>query len=580
MFEELKALRHSRADDTTRFNTFFTLLQQLFKTSLFVHLQHQEGTIINHLETDSAIEQLAIESFTKTLENGYSYQKLRKRLSGFMQPILVTFRLDGLNHVVGMVVEYESEQQFNDLLIKTQLISDTFTTQVGYADELFSIVSTITSHKRFNLASHALVNLLVGKFNCSRVSLSLCQKRECKVKAISHVESFEKSADDVKALETLGFEAMVQNVEVITPTEDNRNVIDVEHLNYLEAHDFSFVATFVLRDDDQVLGSVTFEKNDGVLSGQQLVFLRLILNKITPYLHLLHEQDQPIRKQIAKRMEEHYLWWLRPQGSLLKLTIVLISLTLLFSLIFSKEYRVHATSTLTTDKKISLSAPFQGTIKEVYVKPGDLVKSDTTIFELETQELILKKAQAKSDILRYKKEADKFMAGRELSDMAISLAKMDQSKTELELITYKLSRAKVATAIAGIVTEGEKDKLLGAPVQKGDKIFEIMDVEDLYLEIKVEQTEIYHIQEGQMGEFILLSEPTRTYEFVVSKVIPKALSEGEEGTVYVVYGSLQGDVPSWWRPGMSGMVKINTGDKNIFWIYTHKFFNAIKIFFW
>jgi hypothetical protein len=68
--------------------------------------------------------------------------------------------------------------------------------------------------------------------------------------------------------------------------------------------------------------------------------------------------------------------------------------------------------------------------------------------------------------------------------------------------------------------------------------------------------------------------------FTINKIIPKAEVTSEDGNIYIAYGLLDTKQEKWWHPGMSGIVKIDAGEKNIFWILTHNLFNSFRIFIW
>jgi hypothetical protein len=37
---------------------------------------------------------------------------------------------------------------------------------------------------------------------------------------------------------------------------------------------------------------------------------------------------------------------------------------------------------------------------------------------------------------------------------------------------------------------------------------------------------------------------------------------------------------AWWRPGMTGLARIDVGDKNIFWILTHRLVDNLRLLLW
>ncbi len=37
---------------------------------------------------------------------------------------------------------------------------------------------------------------------------------------------------------------------------------------------------------------------------------------------------------------------------------------------------------------------------------------------------------------------------------------------------------------------------------------------------------------------------------------------------------------SWWRPGMTGLAQIDAGERRIFWIWTHRVVDSLRLKLW
>ena len=70
-----------------------------------------------------------------------------------------------------------------------------------------------------------------------------------------------------------------------------------------------------------------------------------------------------------------------------------------------------------------------------------------------------------------------------------------------------LQQASSHAPFEGVIVEGEKKDLLGAPVKKGDRILRIAKVEGLYVTLMVSEKEMRHIAPNAHGELALLSQP-------------------------------------------------------------------------
>jgi hypothetical protein len=129
------------------------------------------------------------------------------------------------------------------------------------------------------------------------------------------------------------------------------------------------------------------------------------------------------------------------------------------------------------------------------------------------------------------------------------------------------------------VVEGDLEELLGAPVRKGDVLFKIARLEELYAELKVDERDIHEVNEVATGEIAFVSRPDLKFPIKLERIDPVALAE-EEGNLFLVRAAFPEEMSRWWRPGMSGVAKINVGKRNILWILTHRTIDFFRILLW
>jgi hypothetical protein len=87
------------------------------------------------------------------------------------------------------------------------------------------------------------------------------------------------------------------------------------------------------------------------------------------------------------------------------------------------------------------------------------------------------------------------------------------------------------------------------------------------------------VTEGATGEIAFVSRPDLKFPIQVQRIDPVSVTE-EGVNVYLIRAAFPEEVSPWWRPGMSGVAKINVGKRNILWIFTHRTIDFLRIFFW
>jgi multidrug resistance efflux pump len=335
-----------------------------------------------------------------------------------------------------------------------------------------------------------------------------------------------------------------------------------------------------LRIDNESIGVLCFEKVDGSFSHLEIISMRLIANQVIKILKHLYEVDMNIFKKIKYKAKKHLKWWLGVNHTFIKLISVGVFIFFVYSLLASWEYKVESTASLTTDSVSLVCAPYDGIVFDVLATSGDKVSKDDLLMKLDTKELFLKLTESNADITRFKAQAQKARADNKLADMNMANARVQQVSAELEKIKYYLKQADIKSPFDGIVVKGDKEELLGAPVSKGEKLFQIAQLSDFYLTIHVEESYIDEIEVGQHGELKLLSRPDEVIPFIVDKIIPMANVDSEQKNSFIVKAKFINESEVWWRSGMSGVAKVNIGEKSVYWILTHKFVNFLRMYFW
>jgi multidrug resistance efflux pump len=214
------------------------------------------------------------------------------------------------------------------------------------------------------------------------------------------------------------------------------------------------------------------------------------------------------------------------------------------------------------------------------VEVGEEVEEGKLLLTLDTNDFLLEESAAIANQIRYLREAEKARAENTLAEMKIALALADQAKARLDLVRYHLSRAEVRASFRGVVVEGDLEELPGASVTKGDVLFKVSQIEKMYAELEVSERDIHEVSVGSSGEIAFVSQPQLEFPIILERIDPVAIAKKEEGNVFLVRGVFAEGIADWWRPGMSGVAKINAGNHSVLWILTHRTIDFLRIRFW
>src|SRR4030095_7048935 len=117
----------------------------------------------------------------------------------------------------------------------------------------------------------------------------------------------------------------------------------------------------------------------------------------------------------------------------------------------------------------------------------------------------------------------------------------------------------------GIVVEGDLRERIGAPVKQGDALYKVARIDTLYAEAEVNERDVKEILGRSKGEIAFVTQPKLKYPGSVQILEPAAVTR-KEGNVFLVRLKPEAGAQSWWRPGMTGLCKISTEKRTLFWI--------------
>jgi multidrug efflux pump subunit AcrA (membrane-fusion protein) len=242
-------------------------------------------------------------------------------------------------------------------------------------------------------------------------------------------------------------------------------------------------------------------------------------------------------------------------------------------------YRVEGNFVVKSDVVSFRSAPFDGYIEQVFVRPGDVVKQGAPLLKLVTRELDLEESAANADLTRYRREAEKARATNDFANMRVAMSLSEQSKARLDMVRLRLSEATLKAPFDGVIIEGDLRDRLAAPVKQGDTLFRIAKLENLYIEAEIPERDVHEVLAKQKGEIAFVSQPKLTFPVRVEKLEPAAFPRND-GNVFLLRCGFENKIEPWWRPGMSGLCKVNVEPRSLWWILTHRTVDFLRLKLW
>ena len=452
-------------------------------------------------------------------------------------------------------------------------------TRVEHFASVLDLMVLINAEKRFLAASMVFCNELASRHRCERVSLGWLEGGYVRLQAISHVDHFERKTDAVQMLERAMEECLDQNAEIVSPPSLGGGAVTRDHRAFAQNHDAASICSLPLRVEDKPLAVCTCERGASPFTELELRLMRLECDQAARRLADLKRSDRWFGARLGVWLREKLGRLIGFENTWLKAVGILVAGLLGFLIFAQVPYRIKAPASLRTEDLAYLTAPFNGHIDRVRARIGDGVKEGQELLALDRTNLLLQEGQLIAEENRYLSEFEKARASGAPADMRITRALYEQTVARHELVRHQLAQSVLKAPFAGVVVEGDPIERIGSPVQQGDVLFKLARIDRLFAELEASELDVHELRGDLQGEFALASRPQEKYRIQVFRMEPMAVPK-EKGNVFIVHARFPDGIREWWRPGMTGVAKLNIGKRKLIWVLTHRTVDFLRLRLW
>ncbi|MGH7348023.1 MAG: efflux RND transporter periplasmic adaptor subunit, partial [Candidatus Rokuibacteriota bacterium] len=242
------------------------------------------------------------------------------------------------------------------------------------------------------------------------------------------------------------------------------------------------------------------------------------------------------------------------------------------------DYRVSARTVMEARTRLASVAPFAGYIKEAPARAGDLVRRHQLLAVLDDRGIRLERLKWLSQAEQLVRQRDQAMARRDAAAVQILGAQVEQARAQVALLDDQLSRTRLLAPFDGSIVLGDLSQAIGAPVERGQVLFEVAPLADYRVALQVDERDVTDIVAGQRGELLLTAWPADAVPFTVETITP--VSTAREGRNYFRVEARLDRTPERLRPGMEGVAKVAVGRRLLAWIWTRQAVDWVRLKAW
>jgi len=430
------------------------------------------------------------------------------------------------------------------------------------------------------VVGHDFCNAFAERFECSRVALGVWSGLQVRVLSMSHQIQFDRRVTHIERLEFAMEECVDQGAIVTLPVEAGEDqAVTKAHAALLQEDGNGSVCSVPLGDEAEPLGALILVRDDkSPFDAKALATITLVAERVSPLIRL-KQRDAQSGWRKALQASAGGMRRLFGAGHLrLKSVVAAAVLVLAMLVLIQTDHRIAAESTIEGAVQQAVVAPFAGYLSSANARAGDLVDEGQVLAVLDDRELLLEQEKWSSERDKHSKEYQQALAVRDRAKVSMMAARIAQAEAQLRLVGEQLQRTKLKAPFAGVLVSGDLSRSLGAPVERGQLLFEIVPSEGYHVSLEVDEHDVAMLEKGQEASLRLTGLPNQAIPLRVSRVLPVASAE-DGGNHFRVEAEL-GDAPSGLRPGMEGIAKVVVGRGSLLRVWTASLSDRLRLWAW
>ena len=437
-------------------------------------------------------------------------------------------------------------------------------------DAVLRCQAAMLARTRLGEGATALAVELAQLLQCRRASIGLMDRDQLRIVGSTQASPMDQRRDTATALVAAMHEALDQGLSVAWPPVVASPPVS---LAQRELAGSGHACTVPIVAGQRLVGAITLERENPPFSLPELALCEDIASFAGPVLQLQRAAETPwharilqgLRDRLSGPRERQMAW-----AAGLLAVVVLLAVPL--------PWRVSAPARLEGSVQRAVVAATDGFLQQANVRPGDRVKAGQVLAQLSSQDLELERKRRESELRQHENAFRAAEARNDRTQMVISQSRAAEAQALLALAEGQLERSQLAAPFDGVVIRGDLAQNLGAPVQKGEVLLVLAPSDSFRLIVEVDEADIAAVRPGQHGQLALAARPEEPLRFTTRRVVPVATTA--DGRNYFEVEATPDHAQANLRPGLSGVAKIEAGERPLAWLLLHRFATWLRLAVW
>ena len=445
--------------------------------------------------------------------------------------------------------------------------------QVQSLAAIMELVGKVENSSTLVDASSAIANEMVSFLGCSNAAVgvrNIGKAADIRLKAISGVHKLDRTSSLSQTYEQTLHEADVRGDQALFPAVDDDNAhLLLAHRQLAGAvHNEAVLSEPLSNAEGETIGVWVFTGDRNVL--QNPLFSKFV-STASPHIAGALALLQRCEKT---RLQKAWATFKEKTSKRTRQMIPFAILGLALVMLIPIRYRVRCNCVTEPMSRRFAVAPFDGTILNGFVEPGDVVKKGQVLAEMDGREVRLelsaKVAERQQALLQREIE----LTEGNVPKTFLSELENERLSSEADVLEYRQNHLSVRSSIDGIVLSGSLERSEAASVRKGEVLFEIGPTDKMRVEIAIPAEDISQVRSGNAVKIWIEGREETPLTAEIKSIHPRSEIRDAEN-VFIAKIEFENEDDQY-RPGMKGTVRIDGERRSLGWSMFHKSFNFMR----
>ncbi|MEQ9408123.1 MAG: biotin/lipoyl-binding protein [Fuerstiella sp.] len=426
----------------------------------------------------------------------------------------------------------------------------------------------------------SLVNSLCTQMQAEQVFFGVAANQRIQVEAASGVADFKASSPGVALVRQAMEEALDHQNVIVSQPQPPENMTSLPiHQKWSADNNHACVCSIPLPHGDEIAGIISVRRpSNRPFTGEELEKFERSLKPYGAALRVVEKANRSVKAQLQAAVSGSVRRNLAAGSVGRKVLMGLCAVTLLWFCFGAMTYRPLCQSRVTAAELRHFSAPFDGKLRQVHVRPGQKVKQGDLLVEFDTSELQLELNTLEREIASAQVELRQAISDNDMSAAALTRSRIQVLESRVASISRRIQDARITAPGDGTVVLSDLEQRIGQVFSHGEEILQFAADGNWLLEIEVPDDIVSYVAANQTGTFAAAALPTEKLNFTIQD-IDGAAAVMNDRNIFIARAPLASH-PDWMKTGMQGTAQVQTVDRPVWWVAMHRAVDWARTNFW